>query len=176
MKLILKNSNLVFAQGIQDLTIPIQPTSGEMYYVANARSTIAWDNSDSSNKAITSGSKYQRSQVINVDRTKYNAFKIVTSNPNDVTTYAWITFAGSQKGQRTYQSSPLTVNTKHDFRDSDKFIIDSKRQSLDSAISSIDGCAGEIVHQFAISLKNDGTAPSMTAEEFAAITIVLMAE
>lgn len=174
MKLILKNSNLVFAQGIQNITIPIQPTTGEMFYWSPmSRETISWDNSDTSNKAITTGSKYQRSQIIDIDRTKYNAFKIVTSNSDDVSTYVWFAFSGSNKSQVLIQRGDIKVNTKYDFRTATS-IFSSTERTLDGQLSSI--YAGEKACRFAFSVKNDGTAPSMTAEEFAAITIVLMAE
>lgn len=182
MKLILKNSKLVFAKNIQNLEVGIVPTQGEMFYWDSsssagdsiARETIYWDNNDpNGHKAITSQTKYQRSQVISIDRIKYNKFEIVTAANTTPPTKFWIVFAGESYSQILYQSGVLP-NTEYDFRTSEISVVGMSPQTntIDNHINSLH--SGESVHQIGICLKNenDSSDPTMTASDFAKVKII----
>ena len=180
MKLILNNSKLIFAKSIPELVIDIQAVVGYMWYWGSptARETIEWAQYPSS-----SNSKYQKSQVIDVDRNKYSKFLIeVPSDVSHIPTHFWFAYAGLNKGQILYQASSaaetrIKPNVEYSFANTN-ISIGGVSATLDAQLNRITGVSDEITRQIAFSLKgpnSDSTSePWMENADFARIKIHLI--
>lgn len=182
MKLILKNSELVFAKNIQDEEHVIGSTilSGKHYYwspVIRTGSSVDWTPGSLSNR--------NASPVYEIDRTKYNVFEIVV--PDDITTADYINFAysGKPNGAQILNQGVIYPNTEYDLRDvegnTDTYIIPGHgNHTLDGFINSESSVEDDDkVLKIAFWLKNvyseDGQGrplPYATDSEFERIKIV----
>ena len=113
-------------------------------------------------------STVQSSQVIQIDRTKYNKFKIVS--PAD--TSMWMAFAGAEYSQLLYQSTTFRTNTEYGFDDI-TIIASSLSRTIDGHMNRLH--EGEKCCQIAFSVRKSGeNEPVMTPEQFAQTKLVLI--
>ena len=181
MKLILKNSKLVFAKNIQNQEVLISTVGtgqGVYYWSPYARKSVSWGLSSTTAARIASNPIY-------IDRTKYNKFKIVMPAGVTAPAYIWFVFAGGltgDNGQCLHQSSSTTaivpdvVYDLEGFKEGvSSFLIQGNgTHSFDGHIQTIAEDDNAKVQYIAINVKTDGEAPSISAADFANVKIVLM--